>query len=160
MTKIHYKPRPLSRNTAYGLQICLGLEASDAELRMIEALAMAAKHDKSFRRLLMRSTHYKSRFCMTKEAPRLLLMQHRFSRNARHALQVPLFQIQTYLHFIRCGRRPSGRDPRVWTPSRSDRRGPFGLRTSVRRIRQCRMHSYSLISFRVCFLIDKSSRNL
>ncbi len=46
---------------------------------MIEALPMAAKHDKFLRRLLIiPRTHYKLNFCMTKKASLLLLMQHRF----------------------------------------------------------------------------------
>ncbi len=43
------------------MQICLGLEICDAELRIMIATlaAMAAKHDKLPKRLLMRNKHYK-----------------------------------------------------------------------------------------------------
>ncbi len=101
LSQIKYSEIVINCVLTYQMQICLGLEICDAELSMIEALAMAARHDKFWRRLRMPTTHHKlQRFCMTKQASLLLLMQHRFSRNARHASQVPLLQTQTYLHLI------------------------------------------------------------
>ncbi len=83
------------------MQICLGLETSDAKMWMVETVTIATQHGNFPERFLIVSPHEKLRFCILQKRLRLLLvMQYRFSRYGKLALQVPTFQTQPLLHLI------------------------------------------------------------